>query len=339
MLNIFADDAFSIVSLSDAITKIKFVPGYLESISLFSETSVNTTSVAIEEVDGVLKIISPTPRGGPGRTLDKPVRTLRSVVVPHFEVNDAVMAEEVQGVRAFGAQDQVDTVAAKVTERLQIARSSLEATLEYARVGAVKGVVTYADATTLDLFALFGVTQETEIDFALDDANPAAGVLRKACAAVIRLMAKNMGGQSFGGVAAIVGDTFFDQLLAHTEVRNTFLNNPQAAMLRTSYISAGQSFGSFEFGGILWQNYRGFDNDANPFVEATKAHFYPTGVPNLFRTYFAPADYNETVNTMGQRLYAKQYNMLNDKGVHLDSQMNALNICTRPKALLKGKNT
>lgn len=339
MLNIFQDDAFSIVSLSDAINKIKFQPGYLESIGLFSETSVNTTSVAIEEVDGVLKIISPTPRGGPGRTLDKPLRTLRSVVVPHFEINDAVMAEEVQGVRAFGSQDAVETVGGKVTERLQIARSSLEATLEFARVGAVKGVVTYADASTLDLFDLFGVSQETELDFDLDNANPGAGVLRKKCAEAIRLVAKNMGGQAFGGVAAICGDTFFDQLLAHVEVRNTFLNNPAASQLRMSYISAGQSFGSFEFGGILWQNYRGFDNDANPFVELTKCHLYPTGVPNLFRTYFAPADYNETVNTMGQRLYAKQYNMLNDKGVHLDSQMNALNICTRPRALLKGKNT
>jgi hypothetical protein len=122
-------------------------------------------------------------------------------------------------------------------------------------------------------------------------------------------------------------------------VRNTFLNNPQAAQLRTSYVSGGQTFGSFDFGGITWTNYRGFDNSGTAMVAATACHIYPTGVPNLFRTYYAPADYIETVNTMGQPLYAKQYDMENGKGVHLDSQMNALSLCTRPKALLKGRNT
>lgn len=339
MLDIFKDDAFGVVSLTDAINKIKFVPGYLSSLGLFNETSVATTSVALEEVDGVLTLISPTPRGGPGTTLDKAKRALRSVVVPHFEINDAIMAEEVQGVRLFGTQDQVEQVGSKVAERLSIASQSLNATLEYARVGAVKGVVTYADASTLDLFSLFGVSQETEIDFDLDNASPAAGALRKQCAAAIRLVAKNMGGQSFSGLSAICGDTFFDQLLAHSEVRNTFLNNPQAAQLRTSYIAAGMTYGSFDFGGITWTNYRGFDNSGSAMVDALKCHIYPTGVPNLFRTYYAPADYVETVNTMGIPLYAKQYDMPNGKGIHMDSQLNALNLCTRPKALLKGKNT
>ena len=57
-------------------------------------------------------------------------------------------------------------------------------------------------------------------------------------------------------------------------------------------------------------------------VETNKAYFYPTGVPNLFTTVFAPADYVETVNTMGLPRYVKQYTMQNDKGVHMDTQMN-----------------
>jgi hypothetical protein len=69
------------------------------------------------------------------------------------------------------------------------------------------------------------------------------------------------------------------------------------------------------------------------------AYFYPTGVPNLFATVFAPADYIETVNTLGLPRYVKQYDMPNDKGVHMDTQMNALNFCTRPLALLSGTHT
>ena len=65
----------------------------------------------------------------------------------------------------------------------------------------------------------------------------------------------------------------------------------------------------------------------------------PSGVPGLFRTVYAPADYIETVNTPGQRLYGKQWEMQNGKGVNLEFQMNALHYCTRPRVLIPGKRT
>ena len=105
--------------------------------------------------------------------------------------------------------------------------------------------------------------------------------------------------------------------------------------LRSNYVSGGQIWGNFLFGGINWTNYRG-NVGANPMIETDKVYFYPTGVPELFKTFVSPADYIETVNTMGQMRYTKQYPMPNDKGVHMDTQTNNLNICTRPLALLRG---
>lgn len=338
MLDIFKSDAFSVVSLTDAVQKLKFVPGRLTEMGLFTETSIATTTVSIEEADGVLKLVAPTPRGGPGVTMDKAKRAMRSISVPHFEINDAVMAEEVQGIRAFGSETELDQVSAKVISRLGEARQSLKSTLEYARVGAVIGVVTYADSTTLDLFSTFGVSQDAEIDFDLDNATPAAGVLRKKCAGVLRQVATNLDGVPVSGLRAICGDAFFDDLIAHTEVRATYLNQVQAAELRGGYVNAGMSYGSFEFGGIVWENYRG-SVGGTTFVNTDKCHIYPVGVPGLFRTVYAPADYVETVNTLGRDMYVKQYEMPNGKGIHLDTQMNALNYCTRPKSLIKGKRT
>ena len=286
----------------------------------------------------MLILVPPTPRGGPGTTVDKPKRGIRVLRAPHFEINDGIMAEEVQGVRAWGSEDAVEMVMDKVSERMMLHRSSMEVTMEYSRVGAVIGIVTYADGTTMNLFTEFGVTQDAEIDFDLDNANPTAGALRKLCAGITRQMAVNLDGVPFTGISAICGDAFFDDLLAHVEVRDTFLNNPAAAQLRAAYIQSGMSYGAFDFGGILFENYRGYVGGTG-FIDTNKVHLFPTGVPNLFRTYMAPADYIETVNRPGQRMYVKQYDMPNDKGVHLDVQMNPLNICTRPKALLKGKRT
>ena len=131
MLDIFRSDAFGIVPLTIAINNLKFVPGYLSSTGLFSESSVATTAVSIEEKNNILTLIAPTPRGGPGHTLPKIRRSLRMIAIPHFEINDAIMAEEVQGVRPFGQETGTESVMTKVGERMQVAGQSLEYTQEH----------------------------------------------------------------------------------------------------------------------------------------------------------------------------------------------------------------
>jgi hypothetical protein len=337
MLDIFNNNAFGVVSLTDAINKPLFAPGRIGQMGLFNERSVSTTTIVLEEKDGNLILVSPTPRGGPGVTIDKKKADARAIVVPHFEINDAIYADEVQGVRAWGTENQLMTVMGMVADRISIHRPSHEVTLEYQRMGAVKGVITYNDGSTTDLFAFFGISQDTEIAF--DLTNAISGALRKHVQQTIRQMAVNLGGLPFTGVRALCGDNFFDDLLSNAEVRSTFLNQPGASELRTAYVNnGGQTYGQFEFGGVVWENYRGYVGGTS-FINTDKCHLYPTGVPNLFRTYFAPADYIETVNTLGQRLYLKQYRMDNDKGVNLDSQMNALSLCTRPKSLLIGRRS
>ena len=341
MLDMFKSDPFSVINLSTFINNLKFVPGFIGSMGLFDDTPIAQTTVAIENDNDVLRLVPPTPRGGVGVTMDKARRAMLSVGVPHFEINDAVMAEEVQGLRAFGTQDATVPLMSYVGKRLQQASNSIEATFEYHMIGAVKGLITYADGSSLNLFTLFNVTQETEIDFDLDNASPASGVLRKKCASVSRLMAANLPGQPVTGVTALVGDAFFDDLIAHPEVRATYLQTAEAKDLRGAYINNGgglQSFGEFDFGGIHWINYRGFVG-ATSFINTDKAHFFPVGVPGLFRAFIAPADYVETVNTLGQRKYVKQYEMQNGKGVHMDTQSNILHLCTRPKSLIQGRRT
>lgn len=338
--DLFNNDAFSLTSLTDAINDMKYVPGRIDQMGLFQGSGVTTTTVALENKSNVLILVAPSPRGAPGVTMDKPKRSLRNLAVPHFEINDAVMAEEVQGVRAFGQEQAVETVVGRVAERQGEAVNSFAATTEYSKIGAVKGIVTYADGTTLNLFTEFGVTQIAEIDFDLDNATPAGGALRKQAANVVRLIGKELGGVPWSGqVHAFCGDAFFDDLLAHKEVRDTYMGWPEARILREGYVSpSGKVWGAFEFGDIIWENYRGTVGSTD-YIETDKCHIFPVGVPGLFRTYWAPADYNETVNTVGQRLYSKVYDMPNDKGVNLDHQMNELNIATRPRVLLKGKRT
>jgi hypothetical protein len=334
MLDIFHQDAFTVIALTDAIQNVKFVPGRIGQLGLFSTTPVAVTIIAIEKQGDILVLVPPTPRGGPGITTEKVKRTLRPFFVPHFEINDAVMAEEVQGVRQFGTEQAVKTIQGMLAQRFTEHQRSLSATEEYARVGAIKGIIHYADGSTLNLFTEFGVTQPPTLAFNL--ATATAGTLREFCQQIIRQVATVLEGIPFTGLHAFCSDTFFDALLTNAEVRSTYLNQVGAAELRQPYIQMGGiSYGEFYFGGITFENYRGYVG-SQQYVDADFCFIIPEGVPGLFRSYTAPADYIETVNTPGVRLYAKQYEMQNGKGVHLDVQMNELNICTRPSVLLNG---
>lgn len=333
MLDIFNGDAFSVTALTETINRLKFVPGRIGQLGLFTTRGVSTTSVVIEERDGQLMIIGPTPRGGPGHTLPKTGRAIRALRVPHFEINDAVMAEEVQGVRAWGTETQVETVQGLVADRLALHSQTMELTQEFSRMGAIRGTVVYADGSEMDLFDEFGVSAANDVYLDID--NLIDGELRSSISAVTRTMGGALDGTPFTGLYAFAGDNFYDALVKNAEVRETFLGWQAAQELRGNTLSAnGLSWGVFIWGGVAWDNYRG-QVGATPFVDPDEAHIFPVGVPNLFRTYYAPADYNETVNTIGQRLYTKQYDMPNGKGIHMDTQMNALDICTRPAALIR----
>lgn len=334
-LDIFTTDAFSVVALTDAVRDMPFVPGRLGELGIFQASGVDTTTIAVEQKGDILTVLPPTPRGAPGTTVDKAKRNIRDLRIPHFEINDAIYADEVQNVRAFGRESETETVMAKVAARINETHlPSHSWTEEQARIGAIKGIVTYADGSTLNLFTEFGVVQETVIDFDLLNVAPVSGALRAKCQQVIRQVSNLLGGIRFSFLHAFCGDAFFDALIAHKEVVASYTATDQAAELRRSYVEGGSSFGTFNFGGILWENYRGLDHAGSPLIPTDEAQIIPRGVQGLFRSIWAPADYNETVNTIGRRLYVKQYAMPNDKGIHLDSQMNALHYCTRPKVLI-----
>jgi len=334
-LDVFSQNPFSVVSLTDAINKLPFVPGRAGSVINWAEQGVTTTNITLEEIAGTLQLVNPSPRGAPGDSFAKDKRTARILAIPHYEIDDAIYADEVQGVRAFGSESDVQTGVGMVAQRQQQhTQMKLDPTLEYQRIGAIKGAILNGDGSTLyNLFTEFGVTQDAEIDFDLDNATPVAGALRKKCTAVVRAVATNLAGTPFTGIYGWCGDAFWDDLIAHAEVRATYLNQAEAAQLR-----GNAAYEMLDFGGIRFENYRGAVGGSS-FINTDKCHFTPVGVPGLFRTVYAPADYVETVNTIGLPRYSRQYPMQNGKGVHLELQMNALSYCTRPKALLVGKRT
>ncbi len=341
MLDVFNQDAFSVTRLNQAMREVAYVPSRIGAMGLFTPSNIDVTSVAIEKADkNGLIVVPASARGSQGATRDMAKRSLRQLTVPHFQTDDAIYADEVQGVRAFGQEVAMETLVSKIAQKAAVHSQDFALTEEYHRLNLIKtGNLLDADGSVLFNYATeFSEALPAEIDFDLDNATPAEGALRKLCATITRSMGATLDGLPFRGIHAFCGDAFFDDLIAHAEVRETYKGHEAATTLRNAYVNdgGGGSWGSFEFGGITFENYRGGGTIS---VDTNKCHLFPVGVPGLFQTVYAPADYIETVNRRGQRLYAKQWRMPNDKGVNLEFQMNALHYCTRPRVLMRGKRT
>jgi hypothetical protein len=135
------------------------------------------------------------------------------------------------------------------------------------------------------------------------------------------------------GAHALVSPEFFDALTGHAKVKEAYERQEDGAALRNDMRSG------FTFAGITFEEYRGQATDADgnvrKFIASGEAHCFPVGTVDTFATYFAPADFNETVNTLGKPMYAKQEPRKFDRGTDLHTQSNPLPMCHRPAVLVK----
>lgn len=220
-----------------------------------------------------------------------------------------------------------------VNERQMEIVNKFAITLEWLRNGALKGQVLDADGATViyNWFTEFGISQKS-VDFALttEETNVAAKILE-----VKRHIEDNLKGDTMTRIRAFCSPEFWEALTSHPSVIDAYryyqgVNNQRDDLRK-----------GWEYQGVIFEEYRGQAEDAagdtHLFVPANEAIFFPEGTQNTFRTFVAPADFIETVNTMGLPLYSK---LAIDKDlqrwVKIHAQSNPLPICMRPAVLVKG---
>jgi hypothetical protein len=324
-LDIFNTDPFGLVQMTKAINDGPHIPHRIGELGLFAEDGVATTSVMIERQGTGLALVQSAPRGSSGAVVSNDKRKLLSLPSIHLPQRGGVNADEVQNVRAFGSETDAELVQTVVNKQLAKLRRNLDVTMEWQRMGAIKGLVLDADGSTLlDLFAIFGFTKQTK-DMALDvDATK----VRSEVVAVKRMIEAKLGAKMYRGIRVLCGPDFFDAFVDHPSVVRAYDNFQDRAKLAED-LRAG-----FPFAGAVWEEYRG-KVGATDFIAADKAYAIPEGVADMFCTHFAPADYMETVNTLGLPYYAKQELRDFNKGVDIEAQSNPITYCTQPDAVIE----
>ncbi|STQ91738.1 major capsid protein [Iodobacter fluviatilis] len=327
-IDIFNDGAFSMSNLTLAINNMPHVPGRIGALGLFEEEGITTITVQIEKDGDKIALVSAGERGSSGQTVGGTRRELIPFNTVHLPQRSAIRADEVQGLRAFGSETELETVQNLVSKRLAKHRRQLDATIEFHRIGAIKGVILDADGKTplLNLYDRFGIKQ---VVITMDLAKPDMH-LRSKCLEIHEAIEDALGALTHTGVRVFCGKNFWSALLSNDSFEATYLNSELAAALR------GEPREVIEFGGCVFERYRGKVGGV-AFVGDDEAYAVPEGVPELFVTHFAPADHIETVNTNGLPYYTSQEIMQHGKGIDLESQSNPLNLCSRPGAVIKLK--
>jgi Phage major capsid protein E len=179
----------------------------------------------------------------------------------------------------------------------------------------------------IDIYAEFGVTRKT-IAF-----NLAAAGLEGHITELKRWMEDNLNGSSMSGIHVFCSPGFMDALLA----------NPDVAKMREA------ARGTLELGidyhnrlvlnGVTFEEHNGRATDVNggvhQFVPTDQALAIPLGTSDVFRSYWAPADFIESVNSPGlTTLYAKQKRMDFDRGIEMHTQSNPLMLVQRPSLVV-----
>jgi hypothetical protein len=333
-MNVFKQDAFSAISLTEAVRKTQTIPGLIGAMKLFQPMPIRTRAVAVELNSNQLNIIQTSEAGAPRTRRSNDKATIVDLRVRRIEESSMITAESIQGIREFGSETELVQLQKEVARRQQGIADDLTATKERLYLSCINGTLLDADDSVIyNYYTTFGIAPPTEVGF---NWTARTAVKQFVAANVIRPIVRAVGGAAPTGmrIVALCGDDFFDLVQENAEYKARYLNTENASKLVESTV-----FQSIEAWGVTWINFRGTDDNSKVAIASTKARFFPMGVRGLFQEAFAPAPTFQFVNTLGQEWYSRIV-MDKDRDEWSDVEMESyrLPICTRPEALISGRS-
>lgn len=363
IIDIFDTDAggaFSTTTITTEINKRPWQPNFLGSLGIFTRVPIRSKTGTVVITDqGDIRIIPTSARGGPIYEQTIPVQNIKSFTTPRIAAGDTIMADELQGILSRTAlqaggdfnivlQDLQSEIAYRMDGPIGL-QSSMEATKERMRLGAISGIVLDKDGSVLyDWPSLLGFALPAEIDFNLDAANPTPGSLNLQLRQLKRqiLQTAKAGNLPNVRVLALCGHAFFD----------TFVNQPdiitgwerfqlQAGASATAIVrglapaSGIDPFSIFPWEGFEFVDYRGTDDNATIAIADDKCKFVPM-IPGMFQEILAPGERLDLVNQPGLPVFAQ---VMPDKDrnsyVRLEVYSYPMYVATRPDVLFSGRIT
>lgn len=337
VVDIFNQNGWGAIEFQQQIVeRVDFKPQLLGQLSIFDPIYSRSRSIGVASRDKTLALIPTSADGAPPEELNVQGADLRMFRSVRLAKGSTINAAELAGVLALPFDMQTKDVTQEVTDRTGNILGDLELTWEHMRLGAIQGKVLDANGTTVlvNWFDEWGIAEPAEVNFAL---STEATDVRKKCRDIKRAMMKAAKGvwTPATRVYCLCGDTFFDALLNHPQIKETKLGTDRAATIENV-----EGYSSIDIEGITFINYQGTDNGSTIAIDTNKARFFPVGARGAFQVAWSPAnEFKPYLNQRGQEYYGL---MLEDTSGRqawdrVEIYSYPLYICTRPEMLLSAK--
>jgi hypothetical protein len=338
----------------DLSTQINIIPnqwGLFNSMGIFQSEYLATRTAMVPRFSQALTITGD--RGWDERNSVQAnyTRDYLTIQVPHFPLDDAITPNDINGMTDFTnvfAGIQTESVNLVRARKMQMARASHAQRLELARaklivdgeVYAPNGTLKTSYGPTVNFYDEFGITQTVKT-LALNDVSqdPLSGT-----EPIIASIQDGLqtGVYNYDGIVCVCGTGFFGKLIAHPFVRDTYkyFNQQQSTMILNGRLTANQwgldnRFRSFEYGGILFVEYRGSIGGVQ-LVPTDEGRAFPLQRDGaLFKTYYSPAPRFSTVNRPASEVYYFEYRNDKDDMIEIMTESNFANAILRPQAVIK----
>jgi hypothetical protein len=340
-LSALIDERYTSLDLTQAITKRTNEYGLLNAMGLFKEEGITDRNVKIEVGEVSINIIPTSPIGTPAPADNAP-DTGNVRVLPTFRhaKMHMLLAEELQGKRKFGSNDETESFDAAMVKKLDKIQREHRQTKEFRRWHALKGNVYDADGVKVlyNVYTLMGETQKV-IEWDLDNVN-AVDPINRGNDELLDYMEQSALGEMVTGVVKFCSPGYMTKMQENKAFREAYTYwsnggeaNPNRDTLRRP----------FYFKGVLYIRHIGqcsFKKKdgttvTHKFIPDNEAIAVPMGTEEAFRTFFSPGETMDTVNTVGEEIYVMPEVMKLNAGVELHSFSYALDIPTKPRLVVR----
>ncbi len=266
---------------------------------------------------------------------------MHTFMVPHFPYDDAIYPQDIQGKRAYGKQDEAETLDLVRARKLARIRQNHAWTLEFARAQAITKGTGYAPngTVTADWYQEFTqAPRPAAVDFLLGADDTEIGTKIEEVLAAIQ---DNSGSVQYSGVVALAGTTFFEKLVRHASIKLAYqYYTSTAEPMRRRLSENGSAVGmrrTFEHMGVTFIEMRD-SYVGQRLIPPTECYFVPTGT-EFFKTYFSPANRFQFVNTTAEEVYV--FEKMNDNGTkyEIETESNFMNALLKPLMVIAAKTS
>lgn len=329
---------FEVQDYTQELLTIPNTWGTIGQMGIFAEESVTGPTVIFEEITKDGALIIDRVRGERATVNKDYTRKIHTFAVPHFPYDEAIMPQDIQGKRAYGSMNEAETLAAVRARKMERIAQNHNWTLEFARAKAITTGDVYAPSGTVvqNWYTEFGVTRK-EVDFVLGTGT--TEVLQKQEEVIAHIQDNAGNGGVLTGIVALCSPEFFTKLITHPSVKAAYANWTNSQDPTRSRVGLGVSamHRMFSWGDIDYVEMR--DSYAGQrLIPAGEVYYVPRGT-DAFRTFYAPANKFDFVNTMGERMYMFEFPSERGDKIEIETEANFVNAIMRPQVVVKGTSS